>query len=111
MGILDRRFNKKESKLKRNYENDDALYQRLQGQARLYDAPLTDLINVCIRQLIETENITLFERKNCDTSSIHSLLICESNLAGLERLKDRFGVSIYKLVNIAIKNVLDELEP
>ena len=111
MGILDRRFNKKEPKLKRNYEIDDALYQRLQEQARLYDATLTDLINVCIRQLIETENITLFEQKNRDTSSIHSLLIYGSSLAGLESLKDRFGVSIYKLVNIAIKNVLDELEP
>ena len=50
MGILDRRFNKKEFKLKRNYEIDDALYQRLQGQAHLYDATLTDLINVCIQR-------------------------------------------------------------
>lgn len=111
MGILDRRFDKKESKLKRNYEIDDTLYQRLQEQARLYDATLTDLINVCIQQLIETENITLFEQARHDASSTHSLSIRESNLAGLENLKDRFGVSIYKLVNIAIKNVLDELEP
>lgn len=108
MGILEQRFQKKEKKHRRNYEIDDTLFIKLEHLAQVYDANLTDLANVCIEQLIKSENIAVFEKPDNELPVTHTLLIRESNLIGLENLKEKYGVSIYKLVNIAIKNVLDE---
>lgn len=110
MGILEKRFQKKEKKHRRNYEIDDALFTKLEHLALVFDASLTDLTNVCIEQLIQSEDIVLFERPENELPVIHTFLIRESNLKGLENLKEKYGVSIYKLVNIAIKNVLDEYD-
>lgn len=38
----------------------------------------------------------------------HSLLIRESFVDGLEQLKDKYDISIYKLVNMSIYNALNE---
>lgn len=75
-----------------------------------YDATVTDLVNASLEHLIESEQISLYKKAANDFSVTHTLLIRESNLAGLEDLKAKYGVSIYKLVNIAIKNVLDEYD-
>jgi hypothetical protein len=33
-----------------------------------------------------------------------------NNIKGLDYLKERYGISIYKLVNIAIRNALEEID-
>ncbi|WP_050697155.1 hypothetical protein [Anaeromassilibacillus senegalensis] len=110
MGIFEQRFQKKEKKHRRNYEIDDDLFTKLEHMAQIFDASLTDLANACIEQLIEDEKIIVFEKPEHELPVIHTLLIRESNLAGLENLKEKYGVSIYKLVNIAIKNALEEYD-
>ena len=106
--LFDNIFRKRENKIRRNYEIEDSLYSKLEGYAKIYDASVTDLINECISNLIKTENIILYEKNDDELSVTHTLLIKESNLSGLEKLKDKYGVSIYRLVNIAIRNVLND---
>jgi len=101
-------FNKRENKIRRNYEIEDSLYTKLEELTKDYDASVTDLINACLAHLIETENIALYQKADGEISVTHTLLIRESNLSGLEKLKAKYGVSIYKLVNIAIRNVLND---
>ena len=36
----------------------------------------------------------------------HSIILRKSSLNNLEKLKDKYGISVYKLIHIAIKNVL-----
>ena len=107
--LFDNVFRKRENKIRRNYEIDDVLYSKLEELAKIYDASVTELINECLSNLIETENIVLYGKSGNELLVTHTLLIRESNLVGLEKLKDKYGVSIYKLVNIAIRNVLNEL--
>ena len=38
----------------------------------------------------------------------HSLLIRESFAEALDKLKDKYDISIYKLVNMSISNALEE---
>ena len=110
MGYFDQKSHKREKKYRRNYEIDDSLYVRLEQLSTIYDATVTDLVNASLEHLIESEQISLYKKAANDFSVTHTLLIRESNLAGLEDLKAKYGVSIYKLVNIAIKNVLDEYD-
>ncbi|MCL2501391.1 MAG: hypothetical protein FWE90_13805 [Defluviitaleaceae bacterium] len=107
--IFDRTFKKRENKIRRNYEIEDNLYVKLEELSAVYDASVTDLINESLLNLIQTENIRLYEKKRNELSVTHTLLIRESNIAGLEQLKKKYGVSIFKLVNIAIRNALNEV--
>ena len=106
--LFDNVFRKRENKLRRNYEIEDSLYSKLEEQAKIYDASVTQLINECLANLIETENIVLYQRNEHELLVTHTLLVRESNLSGLEKLKAKYGVSIGKLVNIAIRNVLND---
>ena len=108
MNFIDKKFDKRETKLRRNYEIEDTLYSKLEDLSKIYDATVADLINASLEYLILTENIVLYERNKSEIVVTHTVLIKESNLAGLEKLKIKYGVSIYKLVNIAIKNLLEE---
>ena len=106
--LFDRVFKKRENKIRRNYEIEDSMYSKLEEYSKEYDASIADLINECLSHLIQTENIRLYEKNRNEISVTHTLLIRESNLSGLEQLKEKYGVSIFKLVNIAIRNVLNE---
>lgn len=106
--LFDHAFKKRENKIRRNYEIEDSLYSKLEEFSKIYDASVTELINECLSHLIQTENIELYEKNDNELLVTHTLLIRESNLSGLEKLKDKYGVSIFKLVNIAIRNVLKD---
>ena len=104
--LFDNVFRKRENKIRRNYEIEDNLYSKLEELSKVYDASVTELINECLSNLIETENIVLYQKDDNELPVTHTLLVRESNLLGLERLKTKYGVSISKLVNIAIRNAL-----
>jgi len=106
MSALDILFFKREKKYRRNYEIDDKLYSELEPLSRVYEASVNDLINASIYLLIKSEDVTIYKKSRNEISVTHTLLIRESNIAGLEHLKERYGISIYRLVNIAIKNML-----
>ena len=106
--LFDDIFKKRENKIRRNYEIEDRLYSELEELAKVYDASVTELINACLAHLIETENIVLYQKDDNELLVTHTILVRESNLSGLEKLKSKYGVSIYKLVNIAIRNVLNQ---
>ena len=108
--LFDIAFRKREPKIRRNYEIEDSLYSKLEALSKVYDASVAELINACLANLIETENIILYKKDDNEILVTHTLLVRESNLSGLEKLKTKYGVSIYKLVNIAIRNVLNDLE-
>ena len=45
-----------------------------------------------------------------EISEQHTILLRQSLADGLEILKEKYDLSLYKLINIAIKNALDEEE-
>ncbi len=106
--MLEKYFWKKEKKIKRNYDIEDQLFEKMRDATQVYDAGVADIFNACIMELIKGENITLYETKETDPYTAHTFYILESNVAGLEKLNVKYGVSIRKLVNIAIRNVFEE---
>lgn len=108
MGAFDR-FYKKEPLIRKTIEIDDSLYNQLGELAKnKYDTSVNMLINASIEELIKTEDIN-YQKESKEYAVKHSLLIRESFVIGLENLKDKYNISIYKLVNMAIRNALNEL--
>lgn len=102
------KFYKKEKSISKTLEIDETLYCQLEKlSSEVYEASISKLVNAAIEELISTENVQLYERK--DTLYVtRSFLIRDSSWEALYNLKKKYGVSIRLLVNIAIKNVLIE---
>ena len=104
------RFNRKEKMETRTLEIDENLYDKLTYLSKyVYDASINKLVNASIEELINKENIK-FYKPSRSSYIARSFLIRESYLDKLYMLKKKYRISIYMLVNIAIKNALDEWE-
>lgn len=103
-----RKFYKREKLISRTLEIDETLYCELEKLSQdVYDASISKLVNASIEDIIKTENIQPYERKNT-LYVTRSFLIRNSFWEGLYKLKKKYGISIRLLVNIAIRNVLIE---
>ena len=110
MGAFDR-FWKRDKLMKKTIEIDNSLYEKLNELSKtVYHTSTNQLINACIEELLNTKNINIYEKPEGEITDQRSLLIRKSLFDGLEELREKYDISIYKLVNIAIKNAIDELE-
>lgn len=110
MSILDR-FWKKDELIQRTIEIESSVYDKIEYLSEnIYDASVSKLINACIDELIQTENVHLYKKDDDELFTKHSLILRKNSLEGLNSLKEKYGISVYKLIHIALKNVLSELE-
>lgn len=110
MGAFDR-FWKKGNLLKKTIVIDNTFYEKLNELAKTrYQTSANQLINGCIEELLRTKKVNVYAKPKGELSEQHSLLIREELFDGLEQMRDEYNLSIYKLVNIAIKNALEEVE-
>lgn len=108
MSCFSKRFYKKENTVNRSLCIDEELYNQLEDLSKnVYNASINKLVNASIEELIETENIQIYERKNKSYIS-RSFLVRESLVDSLYDLKDKYGVSMCFLINLAIRNALME---
>ncbi len=100
------RLYRKEKLISRTLDIDEELYYKLEFLSNeRYDASISKLVNISIEELVKTENVQIYKRKNNSYVS-RSFLLRESVLDGLYELKSKYRIPIYLLVNIAIRNVL-----
>ena len=103
--VFDKYFYKRDNILKRRIEIDASLYERLKELSNIYEASINKLVNVAIMEMVETNNVNLYDRP--ESEQPHILNILEGAYKELERLSDKHHLSIYKLVNIAIYNAVN----
>ena len=109
MGAFDR-FWKRDNLLKKTNVIDNSLYEELNEIARTtYQTSTNQLINACIEEIIRTKDVKFYAKAQGELSIQHSLLIRETLFNELENMREQYNLSIYKLVNIAIKNALDKI--
>lgn len=109
MQFFDSKFRKKQRKLRRNYDIIDSLYEKMEEISNEYDATIPDVFNVCVEALIQTERIIFYDKEKEEITAPHTILIWESNVKGLEKLNEKYGISMRKLVNIAIRNAFENV--
>ncbi len=108
MKILDKYLLKKEKTIRKKIDIDSSLYEELTKLAnKVYDASINKIVNVAIIELINTNEINVYRKKDNDISEAHSFLIRESSYKELEEMRVKYGISIYRLINIAINNALN----
>lgn len=107
MDIFDKYLLKKDNLLKRRVEIDSTLYEQLSELANIYDASINKLVNIAIIELINTENVQIYERAQNEIAESHNFAIRESSYRKLEEFRKKYGLSLYKLINIAIYNSLN----
>lgn len=108
MEILDKYLLKKEKTIRKKFEIDNSLYEQLIRLANnVYDASINKIVNVAIIELIKTQDINVYGKKDNEISEPHSFLIRESFYKELEEMRVKYGISIYRLINIAINNALN----
>lgn len=108
MTVFDKYLLNKDNLLRRRVEIDDTLYDKLVKLSSRYDASVNKLVNIAIIELIETEEVDIYEREENDTSRPHNFSIRETSYEKLEELKTKYGISICKLINIAIYNTINK---
>ena len=108
MSVLDR-FWPKDELIQKTIEIESSLYDEIEYLCEnVYDASISKMINACIDELIETEDVKLYPKESNELFTKHSIILRKNSLNELEKLKDKYGISVYKLIHIAIKNVLIE---
>lgn len=105
--IFDKYFFKRDAILKRRIEIDASLYERLKELSNIYEASINKLVNVSIIEMLENNNVNLYDRLEREVSESHNFNIRESAYKQLEKLSDKHHLPIYKLVNIAIYNSIN----
>lgn len=104
------KLNKREELINRTLEIDEELYYKLEYLSKeKYEASISKIINIAVEELVKTEKVKIYKRKN-NSYVVRSVLLRKSVFDGLYELKNKFRVPIYLLVNIAVRNVLIEEE-
>lgn len=105
--VFDKYFYKRDNILKRRIEIDASLYEKLKELSNIYEASINKLVNVAIMEMVENNNVNLYDRPDNEITESHNFNIRESAYRELEKLRDKHHLSIYKLVNIAIYNAIN----
>lgn len=105
------RFYKKENWCKKSVEIENNLYERLKSISSYeLDASVNKIIDACVDDLELPDKITLYKKDKNEINILRSIIIRESMYEKLEQLREKYDISIYKLLNIAIKEGIEKYE-
>ena len=98
------KFTKKELRIERSYPIEDELYEFMASITNEYNANISDVLNACIQELIESENFNIYSSGETNFP-LHSFQIDKSNVEGLKELNRKTEFTFKSLVNMSIRNV------
>lgn len=108
MSAIDRLYKKDNSTVQKSINLEDKLYTELkQLVENEYDATISDVINVCIEDLISNGNIKYYAKPEGEITIYRSIMIRKENVKALNNITKETGISLTRLVNIAMKEFLD----
>lgn len=102
------KYGKREKTYRRSYYIDNNLLTEYEKLSKIYLAKMPNFINDSVEALIKSEHIDIYGRDKNELSIKYTVLMRESALNGLTDLSQRYGISMSKLVNIALRNMLME---
>ena len=108
MSAIDRLYKKDNSTVQKSINLEDKLYTNLkQIVENEYDATISDVINACIEDLISSGNIKYYAKPEGEITIYRSIMIRKENVESLNQITKETGISLTRLVNIAMKEFLD----
>jgi hypothetical protein len=104
------RFYPKEKWINRNIEIEDTLYSKLKKISDdELDTSINKLIDACVENFkIENDEIIYYKKPKDEITIARSIRLRESMWNKLDELKRDYDISLYKLINMAIKYTLED---
>ena len=110
MELIDKLYKKGNYTIQKSINLEDKLYTRLKGIAdNNFENTFSDLVNICVEDLIENKaNIKYYAKPEYEIAIYRSIMIRKDNVERLEKIMNETGISITRLINIAIKEFLEK---
>ena len=106
-----KRFYTKEKWIKKSAEIEGKLYDRLKEIAeRELDASINKIIDACVDDLKLEDKVIIYRKEKDEINVARSIIVRESVYKKLEDLREKYGISISKIINIAIKAGLEKYD-
>ncbi len=111
MSSIYRLYKKENYKIQKIINLEDKLYTRLKEIIeKEYDATISDMVNICIEDLVKKDNINYYPKPEGEIVIYRSLMIRKENLENLNSINKKTGISITRLINMSIKEFIREYE-
>lgn len=108
MSIRDKLYRKDNKTISKSINIDDSLYEKIRiATEKIYDAKLSDIINVAIEEYIERDNPNYYAKPKMETVTYRNLMLRKKNIKKLNEYHQKTGISFTRLVNGAIKEFFD----
>lgn len=108
MNIRDKLYELKNKTVPKSINIDDSLYEKIRNAIEnVYDAKLSDIINVALEEYIERDNPTYYAKPKLETVTYRNLMLRKNNIKKMNEYHQRTGISFTRLVNSAIKEFFD----
>lgn len=109
MSSIDRLYKKDNYTIQKSINLEDKLYTKLKEIVdKEYDATISDIVNVCIEDLISKGNVKYYAKPDEEITIYRSVMIRKDNVEALNKITKETGISLTRLVNISIKEFLDK---
>ncbi len=98
------RFYKKEKWVKKSVEIEGILYDRLKDiSSQEIDASINKIIDACVEDYEFEDKVIIYKKEKDEINVARSIIVRESVYKKLEEMREKYGISISKIINIAIR--------
>ena len=106
-----KRFYKKEKWIRKSTEIEGYLYDRLKEiSSKELDASVNKIIDACVDNFKFKKKLVIYKKPKNDIDVARSIIIRESVYKKLEDMREKYGISISKLINIAVRTGIEEYD-
>ena len=107
MNAINRLYTKDNYTIQKSINLEDSLYTELKKIIdNDYDATISDMVNICIEEFVNKNNIKYYAKPEDEICIYRSIMIRKKNLDNLTKINKETGISVTRLINIAIKEFL-----
>ena len=108
MNIRDKLYKLENKTISKSINIDDSIYEKIKElTSNIYDAKLSDIINVAIEEYIERNNPNYYAKPKNETVTYRNLMLRKNNIDKLNEYHQKTGISFTRLVNGAIKEFFE----
>ncbi len=102
------RFYTKEKWIKKSVEIEGKLYDKLKEiSEKELDASINKIIDACISSLEFGDTVVIYQKEKDEINVARSVIVRESTYKKLEETREKYGISISKIINIAIREGIE----
>lgn len=109
MSAINRLYRKDNYTIQKSINLEDTLYSKLKKIAdKDYDATISELINISIEDFITDNDIKYYAKPDDEISIYRSVMLRKENIIALNKINHETGISVTRLINMAVKKFLDK---